>query len=453
MYHGPSERPAIRFLWIMLVATATLATACDDDVPASADPTAAPTGPDDGKEDSGHIAVDTTSRVRSMWLHVDVHDMTAEASIWFDAGSQQTISLEAAGLTIDDVYDDDGEPLAFEQRNGNLNIAHPIGRDAVHIDYHFKKAKQGEGYAKNGSTVLWPYYCGNLFPCRSTPLDGMQFELEVSGYASGTKAIYPASLPADAPPYTLAFAIGKYSCQDLGLTSAKTDVSVCWLPNGKAKALVGAEHLRDAFDWLETHIGTYTFGKQVGSVAVAWGASAAGGMEHHPLWHIATSEMDLPLTHVHEAVHGWFGTGVRIQCWEDFVLSEGTTSYLAAHVLGQVAGSGAELAVWDEYTETLEATLEDEDRYAWPTTCGKVDILKDGLFSNIVYMKGAFFWKEVAEAIGPDVLDAIFARFYERHVGGYAHMSDLVDAVEADTGFDPAPLVRKWLRSRGNPLD
>ena len=90
---------------------------------------------------------------------------------------------------------------------------------------------------------------------------------------------------------------------------------------------------------------------------------------------------------------------------------------------------------------------------AWPSGCNKVDILKDGLFSNIVYMKGAFFWKEVADNVGPEVLDAVFSRFYEDHVGTAAKMSELVDAVREDTGFDPGPLVQKWLLSRGNPLE
>ena len=52
--------------------------------------------------------------------------------------------------------------------------------------------------------------------------------------------------------------------------------------------------------------------------------------------------MNDEVTHAHEAAHGWFGDGIRLACWEDFVLSEGTVSYLSAHVLGQVAGADAE---------------------------------------------------------------------------------------------------------------
>jgi len=446
----------------MLVAF--FAQACDDDTAAS-DATN-PSGPDATEEvdrgedptgqieksDRGGIPADWTARIATTWLHVDVGDMTAEASIWFEPSSARTVSLEAPGLDIDDVYDDDGA-VAWEQRLGALHIAHMPASGPIHIDYHFSREKQGEGFAKNGSTVVWPYYCGNLFPCRSGPSDGIQFELSLSGYASGQKAIYPEALIADAPSYTLAFAIGRYTCQDLGKTAAGTVLQVCWLPNGKTKALKGTRALTAAFDWLEQNIGSYTFGKRAGSVAVAWGPSTAGGMEHHPYWHVATSEMDLPITHVHEAVHGWYGTGIRMQCWEDFVLSEGTTSYLAARALGAVTDAATEDAIWADYRETLMATLEDEDIVAWPSTCGKVDILKGGLFSNIVYMKGAFFWRAVADALTPEVLDAVLARFYETHVGTATTMTALVAAIQDDTGFDPGPLVQHWLLARGNPFD
>lgn len=426
---------------------ALTAAACGDD--AAVDPVASP-DPEVGKGDQGGIPANFGPRVAETWLHVDVGDLSGEASIWLEPSDASTVSFEAAGLQVDDVFSDDGD-LDWEVRGGALHVVTPAD-GPIHVDYHFKKQKQDQGYAKNGSTIIWPYYCGNLFPCRSAPSDGMTFELEVSGYASGDKAIYPSAVDAEAPPYTLAFALGHYACQDLGKTKNKTTVSVCWLPYGKSKAMKGTKSLVAAFDWLEQHIGTYTFGKKVASVAVNWGKSAAGGMEHHPFWHIATSEMDLPLTHVHEAVHGWFGTGVRIACWEDFVLSEGTTSYLAARAIGQVAGADAEQAIWDDYADELATVLEDEDIIVWPQSCGAVDILKDGLFSNTVYMKGAFFWRAVADLADADVLDAALARFYEQHVGGAATMAELVSSVEADTGLDLQPLVTKWLRSRGNPL-
>lgn len=441
---------------LLRFALATLATfgalgtvACDNDPEVTTEPDPTPA---EGKGDSARIAANWKSRVDTMWLHLDLADKTGEASVWFEEGRSSSVSLEAAGLTIDEVWDDEG-PVPWEFRGGALHVAHDVSTGPLHIDYRFGLTPQGEGYAKNGSSSIWPYYCGNLFPCRSEPDDGITFELSVEGYSNGQVAIYPEALSFESPSYTLALAIGRYECKDLGKTDQGTKVSVCWLPRGKTRALAGSRPLTRAFDWLEKTLGPYRFGKEVASIAANWGESAAGGMEHHPYWHIATGEMGDPVTHVHEAVHGWYGTGVRIACWEDFVLSEGTTSYLAARALGQVTDSDTEEAVWDSYRETLEWTLESEDIIAWPSGCNEVDILKDGLFSNIVYMKGAFFWREVAEAVGPEVLDAVLSRFYETHVGTPAHMSDLVAAIASDTGFDPGPLVQKWLLSRGNPLD
>jgi aminopeptidase N len=189
------------------------------------------------------------------------------------------------------------------------------------------------------------------------------------------------------------------------------------------------------------------FGDQVSSVAVVWGEGMYGGMEHHPHWHVAVDAMDDAETHAHEAAHGWFGDGVRIRCWEDFVLSEGTVSYLTARAIGQVNGVAAEAAVWAGYQDELDAERADGgDRVSWPDSCGRVDILRDGLFSNLPYMEGAFFYKAVADAVGADVLDGVISRFYLAHQGRAAGMQDMLDAIETDTGFDPSALVRQWLR-------
>jgi aminopeptidase N len=176
-------------------------------------------------------------------------------------------------------------------------------------------------------------------------------------------------------------------------------------------------------------------------------------MEHHPFWHISQTSLHDLSTHVHEAAHGWFGDGVRIRCWEDFVLSEGTVSYLTARAMGAVRGSWPEERVWNNYRWNLTAAVKKKDGIAWPDSCGKVDILKDGLFSSIPYMKGAFFFRAVAKQIGVQKLDEVLAHFYQKHVGTAQGMQDLLDAIQEETGFDPTPLAQAWLRSLGVPQD
>ncbi len=183
-------------------------------------------------------------------------------------------------------------------------------------------------------------------------------------------------------------------------------------------------------------------------MSVVWGEGLYGGMEHHPYWHVAKDAMSDENTHVHEAAHGWFGDGIRLRCWEDFVLSEGTVSYLAAHVLGQVGGPTLEAAQWREYQSELDDAIAEGGAPAWPTGCNQIDIIKDKLFTNLPYMEGAFFYKDVAAAVGVDKLDQVLHDFYAAHHGRAAGMQDMIDLIEQETGFDTSALVESRLRHK-----
>jgi len=399
--------------------------------------------PDDGTWLDGKA--DGASGVNIATTHLDVHltDHTAVATI--DLEKNGSVELEANGLTVASVHDDRGK-RHFTITAGKLRVANVRG--PLVIDYSFVVQDNADGLLAGGSTVIWPYFCGNLFPCHSQPADGEQFSLSLDGIPAGSTAVYPTAITADAPPYMLAWAVGKYSSQQLGTTTAGTKVSVHWLPNGKTAALAGTAHLVKAFDWYEQNIGPYAFGNDVASVSVVWGEGFYGGMEHHPYWHVASDAMDDEETHVHEAAHGWFGDAIRLRCWEDFVLSEGTVSYLAAHVLGKVSGPDAEAAVWNEYRGELESAIHDGGAPAWPTGCNKIDIIKDKLFTNIPYMEGAYFYKDVAAKIGADALDGVLHDFYAAHRGQPAGMQDMIDLIKAKTGFDPSQIATDRLRKQ-----
>jgi len=405
---------------------------------------------DDFVDDPGDGAwldgkADGASSVGVAATHLDVHlaDHTAVATIELE--SPGSVALEAGGLHVTDVRDDRGR-RHYRMIDGTLRVANVHG--ALVVGYGFDVHHDADGLLPGGSTVIWPYFCGNLFPCHSRPADGTTFTLALDGVPQGDAAVYPAAIDAEAPPYMLAFAVGAYQRQDVGVTAAGTTVGVYWLPGGKTKALAGTKHLADIFDWYERTIGPYQFGHDVASVSVVWGDGLFGGMEHHPYWHVADGAMDDEETHAHEAAHGWFGDGVRLRCWEDFVLSEGTVSYLAARAIGQVVGMDAEAAIWREYAGTLGAAVQQGGAPAWPTGCNQIDILKDQLFTNLPYMEGAFFYKDVAAQVGADVLDGVLSRFYLAHRGQPAGMQDMIDAIVADTGFDPSDLVAKRLRTQ-----
>jgi aminopeptidase N len=275
--------------------------------------------------------------------------------------------------------------------------------------------------------------------------------MDVTGVPMGKKAVFPLEIPSDAPTYMPAFATGEYTYIELGTTTAGTKVGAYHLPDEEAATMTGTKDLAAVFDWYEKTYGAYTFGKEVASVSANWGPGAYGGMEHHPYWHVARDAMNDPVTHAHEAAHGWFGNGVRISCWEDFVLSEGTVSYLAARALEAVGGQAVGDQIWMTYQTDLNDVVMTADTIVLLDTCNEIDLINHPLWSLTTYMKGAFFYKAVEQAVGRDKLDAAIAKFYATYHNKSARMKDMLDTIRSETGFDPEPLATGWLRSLGVP--
>ncbi|MBA3391358.1 MAG: peptidase M1 [Deltaproteobacteria bacterium] len=392
----------------------------------------------DGKGD-GASAVD----VARTNLQVDLATRTAVATIELERYGN--VALEVGGLTITDVTDDRGH-RRYKILAGKLLVSRVLG--PLVVTYGFAEHANADGLLPGGSTVIWPYFCGNVFPCHSQPADGTTFTLALDGIPAGKTAVYPEAIDADAPPYMLAWAVGAYTRATLGTTAAGTKLTVDWLPGGETAARAGTKNLVKVFDWFEKTLGPYSFGSHAGAVSVVWGEGLYGGMEHHPLWHVAKDAMADEVTQAHEAAHGWFGDGVRLRCWEDFVLSEGTVSYLSARALAKVAGPTMEAKIWADYQRDLDDAIATGGAPAWPKGCNQIDIIRDKLFTNLPYMQGAFFYKDVAAQVGADVLDGVIGRFYRAHANKAASMQDMVDAIKADTGFDPTPIVEARLRKQ-----
>ena len=171
-------------------------------------------------------------------------------------------------------------------------------------------------------------------------------------------------------------------------------------------------------------------------------------MEHHPFWHVGTPDMDNRSVHAHEAAHGWYGNGVRIECWEDFVLSEGVATYLEVRAIEAADGETVAMERWLLIEEALSDWITDYDTIALPDeTCNEIDIAEHPLWSAIPYLKGALFLRAVEGEVGRAELDAALRGFYEANVGQAARMQELLDHIEAETGFDVDPLAETWLRS------
>jgi aminopeptidase N len=411
--------------------------ACGSKTPPDA-PDAAPLAP---TPNPGREIVDTR-------LAFDVTALSATATLTFGPSANPGATLEVGDLVIESVKID-ATDVAFAIADRKLDLALPASDQPLPVTFTYSyKPHSGFSGATASFTFLWPYYCGNLFPCHSDPSDGTTFTLDVTGVPAGKTAIFPTGVSNEAPSYQVAWAIDAYLEKSLGTTTAGTEVVLWHRAGEEAIATGGGANLVGVFEWYETTIGAYRFGTKVGGVAISWPVGAFGGMEHHPRWHVAKGSFNSEETQAHEAAHGWFGDGIRIGCWEDFVLSEGTVTYLAGRALEVVAPTvGAK--VWTGYANEL-AGLDGTEK-VWPDGCNQIDILKDDLYQNAPYIRGAFFYRALADKLGATVVDNVLATFYAAHAGKSARMSDMLAHIQTVTGYDPTACANTWLKSTTKP--
>lgn len=387
-------------------------------------------------------------------LTIDLSTKLATAEYQLNARwTANTLALEADLGAINAVTWN-GQSIAYLIDNDRLNVKIPVSRsrnDILTIDYQLGSTVVFQGLAPDERSVYtWPYFCSKIFPCISQPEIASRFKMQLNNGPDDLSWVYPARISGPAPAYQLAWAVGDYRYQQLGVTGHGTRVGIWFLTDNKTSALTGAEKLPDVFSWLEQNIGVYSFGSDVAAVEVDWIGAVGGGMEHHPYWHIEAADINNPQTHAHEAVHGWFGNGVRLACWEDFVLSEGTAEYLAAVLLGEMYGAQKEKAAWDQYHSRLVTAVANNDIVARPAGCGSIDILTD-LFSDIPYVKGAFFFKELEQEVGRTELISALAKFYKENRGKASGIDELLLVIEQSTGFSTQTLAQQWLYSKGIP--
>lgn len=397
-------------------------------------------------------------------LQFDISNNSATADMVLRSTSD-SLDLVAENISIVSV-EENGEALEFTQENGLLQIVpseDSIEEHHVRISYTFanRSLAQFDGWMPTqGITFIWPNYCGNLYPCNPDTRDGVAFSVQVTGVPAGQTAISAVDEVTDAPPYMPAFAVGEYTELPVGTTEGGISVSAWYLDgeDGLEDAQYGVWNMLASIDFMEQTYGPYAFGNTIGTVEVDWGADSYGGMEHHPFFHVGAYDFWNEETQIHEVAHGWFGDAVRLECWEDFVLSEGTVTYMTAKTLQEVGGG--EYDLWEYYVQDfLEPICQGQDYNAivMPEGCNDIDFENDNLWSLATYMKGACFYEEVGDILGESVVDQVIAEFYQTHRLQSATMEEMVDLIysyaDANQRIALEQTVSDWLLQYECPTD
>ncbi|HZO17100.1 MAG TPA: hypothetical protein VFB62_27675, partial [Polyangiaceae bacterium] len=168
-------------------------------------------------------------------LDISIAALTGSATITFAPSESDGASLKTRGLTVEGVRDERGE-LLYEIVDGRLDVGLGASKEErnITVDYRFTVQNAFEGLLPGGTTLIWPYYCENLFPCHTEPSDGTRFGLTVNDTPANTVTVYPTIVPAQAPPYMIAWASGDYTKIDLGTTLGGTSIAVWHLPQSAA---------------------------------------------------------------------------------------------------------------------------------------------------------------------------------------------------------------------------
>jgi len=379
-------------------------------------------------------------------LTVDLASHSAVAAYHFISPAPAELELETGNLAIRSV-NLNGDPTPFTSAAGLLRVTPPVGTEVMTVNYDL--AADSALFDDGAASYTWPTDCAQIYPCLTEPAAGARYRLHLEGVPEGLTAVYPALLPENAPPYQLAWAIGDYRYLQLGVTEAGTRVGLWSLPGQRETGLQGTGGLVQAVDYLEQRLGPYAYGRDIAVVETDGPGFSGGTLESHPYLHVAPRHLVDPVISIHETIHGWFGNAVRLACWEDFVLSEGVTSYLTAVTVGAVFGPEREQELWQQYRSDLLAALFGDDIIVWPEGCGVVDVLD--LYVITTYYKGAFFLRAVEQQVGRAALLDALAVFYRENKGQAARFGQLLDAIESATGFAPYADAQRWLRQTGIP--
>ena len=325
----------------------------------------------------------------------------------------------------------------------------------------------------------WPDRGAGWFPAVHHPSDPFATDLTVTVPATHDVVIsgetrldtvvagrrtVRAVLPAGAPGYTAAFAVGDY-------VTVRDDASRVPVRHSLLRADADrAPHLRRVpalLDTLAALLGPYpypTFATVEVPIAYAGMENAAAPFIQAALYREAVEGRN-PLEEVvlHELVHQWWGNAVPPADWRELWLAEGPATYLAAEALGRLDGP-------DVRTRHLarlvrETTPEDARRRLVPAF---LDRPEDAL-SLTVYNKGASvlhvlrltvgeraFWAALRDVqaarrpVSTGAFRAAFERASGRDLGAlFAYWAFGTDIPRLDTRWDRSARTLSWTLADG----
>jgi aminopeptidase N len=154
-------------------------------------------------------------------------------------------------------------------------------------------------------------------------------------------------------------------------------------------------------------------------------------------------------TILHELAHMWFGNLVTMSWWDDLWLNESFATF--AGLLCQ-AEKTRWTGSWTTFANHWKAGAYRQDQLpsTHPISADITDVKATEVsFDGITYLKGASVVKQLVAYVGRDLFFAGVRRYFRRHAWGNTTLTDLLRALEEESGRDLSAWAEEWLRTAG----
>ena len=284
----------------------------------------------------------------------------------------------------------------------------------VSVDYDGRPARGLYAADAAGQRVVftdgWPDRTAGWLPAVHHPSDPFALDLTVTAPATYTVVLSGETrldtvvagrrtvrsvLPAGAPAYTAAFAVGEYVTVEDNAGSVPVRHALLRSDAGRARDLARVPAILDT---LAALLGPYpypTFATVEVPIAYAGMENAAAPFIQAAIYREAAEGRN-PLEEVvvHDLVHQWWGNAVPPNDWRDLWLAEGPATYLSAEVLGRLDGPDVRMRHLARLAR--ETTPADARRRLVPAFLGR----PEEAFTRTVYNKGASFLHVLRLTVG-----------------------------------------------------
>lgn len=303
-----------------------------------------------------------------------------------------------------------------------------------------------------------PWFARTWWPCKETNTDKATADIAFTVPATmvaasngvleaivddGDTRTYRWSTDYPIAPYLISLAATEFTTwSETYVAGDGTEVPVDFFayPEDAAEAMAVWPGVVDQMTFFRSVFGEYPFAdEKYGMAEFPFG----GAMEHQTITSMGDCCVGSDYIIAHELGHQWWGDLVTCAGWDHIWLNEGFATWSEALWWGHVNGS-------EEAYRDYMGWLNDEGGF--PDPVYRYDLTEPwGIFSYVVYHKGAWVVHMLRGVLGDDDFFAGLMDYRAAHAYAHATTEDLQAAMEGASGKDLDAFFEQWIYGEGRP--